>query len=121
MTSTELYEQPDPGWPGPCHEVACDGAVHPCPDVHNGLCERSTPADGCPCDFLEEDAAATADVDEEPLWCPHPECFDRAHLDGTHTDDDGRPFRDDGRPFPAPESTPIYDQLVAEQTYQEPT
>jgi hypothetical protein len=101
---TEPYEQPDPGWPGPCHEVACDGAVHPCPDVHNGLCERSTPADGCPCD-------------DEASWCPHPECFDRAHGDGTHTDEDGRPFRG-ARPD---EPTPIYDQLVAEQTHEEPT
>lgn len=117
MTTTEPYEQPDPGWPGACHEVACDGAVHPCPDVHNGLCERSTPADGCPCDVLADDADEPEDGEDEASWCAHPDCFDRAHLDGTHTDEDGRPFRG-ARPG---EPTPIYDQLVAEQTYQEST
>jgi hypothetical protein len=32
---------------------------------------------------------------DEPEWCPHRDCHDRVHGDGTHSDEFGNPFRGD--------------------------
>lgn len=73
--------------------------------------------------------------DEAP-WCENPYCHTQAHIDGTHLDEHGRPFRgatptdptewpvDEPAPEPAARPfplTPIHDQLIAEQTYPELT
>lgn len=155
-TATAPDPQPYPGWPGPCAHFGCE-TTHPCPLFHDPTaCERA-PLEGCGCDLEallpgnpEVDQDVEDDLGPEPEWCPHPECYDRVHVDGMHTSEDGRPFR--GSPDPAdlpgdddtvqvylevddPAHTqaapppepwrfaphPIYDQMLAEQTYPEVT
>lgn len=143
--------QPYAGWPGRCREYACDDAVHPCSLFHDPTaCERRVALDGCGCDFAPAEVTTQipAYVDEdEPPSCPNQYCHDRLHIDGFHTDENGRLFRgavpdysepddwlteDDDQdhidePDPEPDApqpiplTPIYDQLVAELTYPELT
>lgn len=102
--------QPYPGWPGPCHEYACE-AVHPCALFHDPTaCERRTPLDGCGCDLgLDEpDDPPNARPRDEHPWCEHQHCHDRVHLDGLHTDERGRFFRDTPDPVYEPQEL-IYD------------
>lgn len=40
---------------------------------------------------------------DDEQWCPHPECFDHAHLDSVHTDERGHPFHLNQSGAPGPD------------------
>jgi hypothetical protein len=146
--------RPYPGWPGRCREYACDDATHPCALYHDPTaCERRVPLDGCGCDLdglvsaeVTTQIPAYIDIEDEAPWCENEFCHDRLHIDGLHTDENGRLFHGevpdysesedwpadepdedlvDAAPAPAAPPafplTPIHDQLVAERTYPELT
>lgn len=123
---------PYPGWPGPCREYACDDVTHPCALFHDPTaCERRTPIDGCGCDLehlistqptapdTDEEPDPADDLGPEPEWCPHHACYDRVHVDGLHTDEDGRPFRGTPDPVHEPHELVYDDDPDTTQDYDE--
>lgn len=62
-------------------------------------------------EFLAELRQLVDEVTRDDVpFCEHPQCHDRIHLDGTHTDEHGRLFRGSPDPEPEPEPDPVPDR-----------
>lgn len=102
----EGIDRPDEKWGASC-EGECGGhyraadligvyeklALTPCKLPEQAKLYLQQPAPNP--EFLAELRRLTEQTEHDDLpFCEHPECHDRVHLDGTHTDENGTPFRD---------------------------